>query len=397
MVIKIRIRKMFINIWLIFWLVCNTSFFLLPEINNRMGNINSYHNKLLLTVLSIGSIGLYAIFFMKREFKAVGEIKFLVFCYIFFVTLILFYQLMIQDVGVVEALSSVYYNYILLACYLIMSCYKQPSEIERVIRWIMIIGVLFAIVNIVCFYAVNYFNILLTDVPVYQMANRNIRLPQSSDFVALAAIFFIINFIENKKKSPVIIFGAIVCLFELFFVAQVRMILLAVIVAIMVEVYLKSKSKYILIGLASIIIIGILLEIMINNNISIVSLFLGEGKRYKSALYRLVEIKHFVKYIFANGWFGFGFSKDSSILMYSVTDIGIIGFISRFGLVGIIWLFFFCKYLFRKYKQANNGYSRTLIMFLLICFISLSPFDSQRIVFLPFELLIIDNCKYKYL
>ena len=95
------------------------------------------------------------------------------------------------------------------------------------------------------------------------------------------------------------------------------------------------------------------MDYVVNKQISAVAMFLGEGERYNSAVYRLEEFLHFSKYIFKNIIFGFGFSQDSTILQYSITDVGILGFLSRFGLIGLIWLLFFVKYLIRKRETCS--------------------------------------------
>ena len=236
---------------------------------------------------------------------------------------------------------------------------------------------------------VFYFGIILSYIPMLQQINNGMRIPRSSDFIQYTLVIYMIEIAEgNKRKGNYL--GALICSIELIFVAQVRMALVVCGLVLVMIICSKGKYRFVLMFMGLAFCVYFVVNFFLQQDSVVISLFLGTGKRYDSVFYRIIEIKYYMKYIFAGGMFGFGFNGDTELLKYSITDIGILGFFYQFGLMGIVWFISFVYVLFARLHNTKEIGVKAMVVYLIGDCISLSPLNAQRIVFLPFALLFID-------
>lgn len=227
-----------------------------------------------------------------------------------------------------------------------------------------------------------------------------IRLASQADFVFFASSLILITFfaknivIQNRIKILV------VNILYLFLVAQVRtyLLILLVLMLIMMLILLSIKNKkfipfIIIMGAAAIAYVVVKMVSYLG--------FFGSGSRSMSYVVRLQEIDYFVSHYFDNGYFGIGFSADDLLThgfsslygkgIYYIDDIGLIGSIAIYGVLGIIWI---CVLLFElikvNLKAVNKKVVFLLTVILLITSGTLIYLNPQRFYFLIFSLLIID-------
>ena len=115
--------------------------------------------------------------------------------------MIMVVQVLIGQVGLSDAASDAYHYFVLLGIFGLLPTFSSEKGAGKLIRWIMIIGVIFAVGNIICYIWSNLYNEALSSVPLYQRVGNQWRLPQSSDFVGFTAVLFMAKWVDRKKLS----------------------------------------------------------------------------------------------------------------------------------------------------------------------------------------------------
>ncbi|WP_157243775.1 hypothetical protein [Paenibacillus jilunlii] len=131
------------------------------------------------------------------------------------------------------------------------------------------------------------------------------------------------------------------------------------------------------------------------------------GDRVSSTLIRSQEILFYSRQIFSNGIIGRGFIDISSpdyVLLnhgpfgtYNTSDIGIIGFLSIYGLCGGLFLVFTIRKIIRTLKNNKENALQlksieliTLCPYFLLVSLTLFYTDIQRLIYLPIILTIFE-------
>ncbi|WP_287549595.1 hypothetical protein [Clostridium sp.] len=396
--LKVNKNRLY-NLIIIFILFLNSLCFFIPSLMNMVIKLNTYHNKILIFLIVLTSLLMLFIIKKDKTLK-LGSVDWIIITFILMITIILLIQITTTNEMYYELISNCYYLYIILLFYLLKNSFK--NRLDSLINIILIVGFIYTISNIIIYLLVKL-GVYYNSYPLIQYVNGNLRLPQSADIIGFTCVLFSYNYIYKARKIKYLV-GTIITFLTVLLVSQVRMSLLAIGITIIIMLiqefrYYKRGFLYFVFCIA-ILMAGFILvtKFGITKN-SILDVFIGEGQKQASALYRIIEIKHYSKYFFENYLFGFGFTNNPDIIVYSLTDIGVFGFIFKFGLLGLIWLIFLVKYFLKSLKASRNKVLTIgCITYFSFTFISLSMFDSQRIVLLPLLLfLIYESNKNNYI
>lgn len=157
----------------------------------------------------------------------------------------------------------------------------------------------------------------------------------------------------------------------------------------------KFKKSFII---TSIILIIFFTPIIIDSIIKFIKNDIG-------VTMRVYAIKYYITQFFDSPVFGMGFINPSwgetyeellrgglnvrdGYNQYYREDVGIIGFINQFGLLGIIWM---VRLINNIKKTLNNVENLGIVLVLIIMCISLLPIDKAPIIILPIALLLLEK------
>ncbi|MGF2115884.1 O-antigen ligase family protein [Enterococcus casseliflavus] len=213
-----------------------------------------------------------------------------------------------------------------------------------------------------------------------QEVNGIIRFPQTSDLIGSVVLFIILaKSLKIISQFKMIVYATL-CMFCLLFISNVRMVTLISIIILIYFFYslqLNRKSSYIKIICSILIIIGICI---ITIQFGLIERFIGVGQQQASVFYRFNVIDYYRNHFLDNLIFGFGYSSSVKTL-YNYTDIGMLGFIYRYGIIGLMWVISIILYFYKGNK--NSIINKTIFIYFLGMAISLSLFDPQRILYFP--------------
>ncbi|OQO64786.1 hypothetical protein BH743_10340 [Enterococcus faecium] len=108
--------------------------------------------------------------------------------------------------------------------------------------------------------------------------------------------------------------------------------------------------------------------------------FRGSEMCIRGRFYRFEVIDYYKNHFFDNIIFGFGFS-DRVKNIYNYTDIGLMGFLFRYGMAISVWIIGLMYYFMKNLN--SNIVNKLIFIYFIGMSISLSLFDSQRIIYFP--------------
>lgn len=250
------------------------------------------------------------------------------------------------------------------------------------------------------------------------MRNNTIRLTQPSTIISFAIIISFSRIMKKKYSSNIIkmidIFNVVISLIYLEYVCQTRALLLAVIGSMVFMLFAKPLKRKKLKPLYMMLLVFLLILL-------ITSSFAGEfyqsfsnASDAGSVFARQEAISYYGDLFLNSPILGFGVinAAENNQLFYILhgkqgylnsTDIGILGFIFQYGIVGFIWIFSvllsFIKIIYTIYKKRSiKTYLETIGIMSYIVFTlpTLVITNSQRFILLPMSMAIFDYCYKSY-
>ncbi len=211
------------------------------------------------------------------------------------------------------------------------------------------------------------------------------------DFIAFLGLFYMIKFISDRKKKYILF--ALIHLSYLFFLHQGRIVMLSILAGIflyyLIEVNWKRTLLYSMVGGTLFIIIMTALYFAlpefvgryIEQYTNVVLVFFGEETGEGSVDARLEETAIVLAYlaVYPIGWF-IGVGKfgadynnpDEPITTIAPGDIGLLGSIITYGIIGtlIMYLQFFIAFRSMRYVKyyRKDSYYISAVYFLFYCF-----------------------------
>lgn len=210
------------------------------------------------------------------------------------------------------------------------------------------------------------------------------RLIAGSTLVVSAFIIAFSDLISNRKYKKTLVAICIILLYNICFIIQSRSTVFPVLIISAVLIWVKINTKFVsdiflnIVKLILLIIVGYLAIKYIQNIVSD-SINMKEA----SSIQRIGEINFYYNQFKKNPVLGYGLFRDDFTegrkltgydLKYYVDDVGIVGYIFQFGLIGI----FFMGYLtIQIIIGINNGSKKNkmLLYGILIYAILKLPFN----------------------
>ncbi|MGM0329860.1 MULTISPECIES: hypothetical protein [Enterococcus] len=366
-------------------LILNAQMFMLPIFFTSLTKINSYHNKILITLFSL-TLFIFWLLFREKGLK-LGKADLLVISLLIIMGSLLFIQMITSKEENKLLLGNFYYNLILLLYFPLKSFFRDKINYIWFIKVYVNIGLLFTLCTIIFYYFFQDY-VIQNNLTLVQLVNNKIRFPQTSDIIGSTVLFILIGTCLNIYSERISLILIIVCMYALLEVSNVRMISLLSLVLIVYYFYITLlKKERIYVKILSHMIVAFF-TIIVLIRLDFLEKFIGVGQQQASVLYRFEVINHYRKHFFDNIIYGFGFS-DYVKNIYNFTDIGILGFMFRYGILIVIWLVFLMNYFIKNIRF--NFENKLIFIYFIGMSISLSLFDPQRILYFPIIFSIFSN------
>ncbi|HAQ0189312.1 MULTISPECIES: hypothetical protein [Enterococcus] len=374
--IKLKNDKL-IKMVLIVIFILNAQIFMLPLFSSVFKNINTYHNKLLITILSL----LLFIYWLFVRYKAVEFDKsdLIILDLLLLMCILLFTQLISSGEKIQLLISNFYYNLILLLYFPLKSFFYNKKNLAWFIKMYVCIGIIYAVSTCVCFYFFQDY-ITQNNITLVQSVNSKIRFPQTSDLIGSTILFILIGMGTRLYSTKKAIIFLVICMYCLVEISNVRMITLISVILMLSYFYkiiLLNEVAYKKILFHLIVIVITCITLLKTN---FFEKFIGIGQQQASVFYRFEVIDYYKNHFFDNIIFGFGFS-DRVKNIYNYTDIGLMGFLFRYGMAISVWIIGLMYYFMKNLN--SNIVNKLIFIYFIGMSISLSLFDSQRIIYFP--------------
>lgn len=399
--------KKFVTIIVFAILLLEVQLFSLLPYAEKIQKYNNPAQKYIIVIIIIATIlVLNKRLFINKKYLFHWNVIIFVVIYLEVITISLIkYNQTIRDLMINSSYCLVILAYFIFSYYL-----KDMKNLMKFKNIIIIMSTIISILYIIqsILYKSNKI-FLLIDLNSFRF--ESLRINQLAEFICLGAILAYSNLINNgeiKKKWRLIgLVAMIVNIYEIIFVAKIRALLLIIIFTFLIMTFIRfRKEKKIIIAIPIVIL---LLGVFYKSPIFNQYIELSSADDY-SLYARSYEINYYMRQFYDNPIFGMGFMVSRYIgdENYYIargplgiahrSDVGIIGFINTFGIVGIIWyihLLVKCLYyilkLFRKNEINKNIEVLGIFLFVILGSSTLIIMDPYRIIILPIFISIIDS------
>lgn len=259
---------------------------------------------------------------------------------------------------------------------------------------------------ILCILQSSGISLMNSDYQSFGIRNDRLRLIYSGDFISFGAVLALGMACRARHHRYLYLLLFALMLFELYWVAQTRFFFIGLGVAAVVGFVIKGRSRTIKI---IVIVIAAILVLLFYSDSLVSLLFPDDPILRLSSSARLEAYSFYPTHSMDMGIFGIGFipydSPHFSLINANIDighggidDIGIIEYISRYGICGLFVLLFTIFWFFRAFRNKGRDFSfghNPEAWMTLAYFIALAPTmaitDPQRIFFLPCLALLIEH------
>lgn len=309
---------------------------------------------------------------------------------------------------------SIYYFTLLI--YLLLS-YFLRNDYKKIKGYFKNVSLFFSIILILQYFLYNELGItfLKLDLSIGQRFGQA-RISVGIFMIVVGVVLSvssIIKCINNKEKLRKIdLLVVVLGLIDVIFVSKTRSIIISLIVSILGMSFLLIRNK----KTKAIIIILLIITggLVINTEMFNKFVNLKNTEYSENSNIRQEASKYYIEKIKESPIVGIGFlhSKNKYDPAYSflrgekgkyfLDDVGIIGFTTTFGIIGLIWYLIIIlkcfKIIIKKFKYKtiyDNGESVGLFIFILLSTFTIIFTDSTRIFYFAFILYFIEGNKCK--
>ncbi|WP_251552241.1 hypothetical protein [Neobacillus muris] len=308
--------------------------------------------------------------------------------------------------------ESIYYVAAILATFAMKHYCKNKDAIEYLKKAIVIVAIICSVISIVEYVS------LLGGVDILRL-DTYIKYRYDTPRFEIGSLALILGFfiaiskllardISTKEKRLYISYLILLCI-NLYFIIKTRSLMLYLIVALIIGILFNKKTsikiKILLYALLGFCVIGLFLS---NIMVSINTLFqedMGIAVRFKALDYYWDK---FLEYPLT----GLGFLSGSETLSTSSillggngnfyqSDVGIIGFVSKFGAIGLIWMCILYRAMISKLILFRNKIDdeHYLLLFMLIVYLAITSVnliftDTNKILYMPVVMIFFSASKY---
>lgn len=240
----------------------------------------------------------------------------------------------------------------------------------------------------------NFFNLDINNYSFYRYNKPHFMM--GSMVVVPAIIFAWIKQLEGCKEKYNTI-AIILNLIHIIIIGKTRTLITFIVITLTIAyIYTTKKSKNFKLCVTLLCIISF---IIVEGSTIINSLAILFSDN--SVTFRINAIGYYIEQIKTRPLFGMGFIGRGNVLLktllygpktqYYRTDVGFIGFINEYGLIGGTWFVILIIYTYKKLKLALKrigktqivAYAESFLLFLVISSINLFAIDGFRLIYLP--------------
>lgn len=383
-------RELPYEIVLVLIILLETCFLSIPGVSTLLFKFNNYHDKRIILLLSVILLMLIIRLRQKRT-----RVDFLFFWFLLsWIFISIISSLTISSTWVV---LDAYYFYGVVLLYIPATKLFDnfDSLYNKFLSTISIIGTIYAIYFIIAKYLYDYAGkIIINEHVQYFQVRNGLRLARPSDFWCFAFIATLCLLVKECKKKYFFRLAFIgTCI---FWVGQTRIYEILVVFLVLIYLFLYTKISWKF-------LIFVTAVFAWQNIVTIYHGFIDSffaKDTLSSTLARTQGYEIVSKKIFDHVLFGSGFDGNIQFSLggwnYALSDLGALGFISVWGILGIIFIVLVLILMGRSLKQITvnkqkNKCPETIFLtvwFVFSC-ISVSFSDVQRIIYLPFMFLML--------
>ena len=306
------------------------------------------------------------------------------------------------------------HGFFLILLFPALTIYSDKEKLyQYIIRIITIFSIILSIIFILQAVAFNFKHIKFLEIIEYKswtildIRKFGIRLTTPGTIIIFSTL---ISFgqIVGGNKDKIHFINLFLGLVYIVFVCQTRMTTIMIFLAMFLIVFFKmNKNRFKKTKICMVLLIGICVLIL---PYYIDEIFKNEEGG--SVVARVYAVEIYGKSIMKRPVFGIGLLPDdksdftiNNIMRgkkgYAhITDVGYIGYVFLFGIGGIVLLVILVKILYdiiKKCKTKDAAYYSLIscLLYIILTSATLSIFDTQRIVFLPFILYIAYYIQWK--
>lgn len=290
-----------------------------------------------------------------------------------------------------------------LAYFLLHEMVEDEAKYSFIISAFIAIAALY---SVICILESAGLSLMDSNYQYMSFRDGRLRLVMSGDFVAVGMVLALGRVFRTGKMRVLNCGLALLMAVELYWVAQTRFLLIGVFAAATVGFVISGKNKAFKVVLVFLALV--LLSSQFSNQISSV-LFPDELNVSSTA--RVNAYSYYWMHAYDLGLFGLGYipsgSPHSTLLAMittsgfergDITDIGIVGYFARYGLLGLVSLAILVYQFIRLFQHRVNKhpFSGNPEAWMVLAFVvAISPTmaitDPQRILYLPFVVLLIEH------
>lgn len=240
-------------------------------------------------------------------------------------------------------------------------------------KYILAFGFISNLVAIFSFLLFERFqiNILGIDTTVMQnFRNGSIRFG-IGDFCVLLALFICLIKVLDNKASLYHLSILCMSIYQYVFITKTRMMIFTIIVLIVFSIVILNRRGVLSKATTVFILVCAALFVLANYKslYVYVNSYISEDH---SILTRFSEINYYYEHFLTEPLLGSGFINPKSEAFYlfeggitgrwSKTDLGVLGFLFQFGIVGIVIVFQYIRRQIHTLKISNSKYNKILVL-----------------------------------
>lgn len=337
------------------------------------------------------------------------EKKFIFNKFILFFIIYSFVEIVISvyrySLSIISVFAVAKYIFIIMAYY-IFSFYIRKKDKNKFVNIVMLFSLICSIVMLLQYFLYPKYGLFL-NIMRYGFRFSSLRIYEGEGLINIGIVIAFGSLINKNFKFRVLPYLTfIIGLLEAIFVQKTRMVLLCIILTC-VLVYLVKNIKRI--GRLYLFILFLLIIIGIVQNTSLFSEYKSSfSTDDNSYTIRQAEIAFYLKQFSENMLFGMSFipynaSSFTDMILrgpydnYYRDDVGIIGFMNTFGLIGLVWFILMLGKVTRiiilsvQKKSINDNYETiSFLLFVVFSLWTLIIMDPQRIIGFPILLALVD-------
>lgn len=362
----------------------------IPVLSSILFKYNNYHDKRILLVVCL----MLTLLTCKLHMKKTNIDILVVFFLIAWMIIAIFSAVTVSSIGIV--INKYYYYAIALLYYPLGKLFDSIDGLyDSFLKSISLIGSVYAVYFIVAKLMYDTTGLIIINQNIQYLQMRSgLRLARPCDFLGFA--FFVTLCLLVKEKKNGLYCRLLIIGFCIYWVGQTRLYELLIAILFIAYLLLYTKANLKIVAVAAVVATWDGIKTFCNNFIASFS-----AKDTLSSTiarmqgYEIVKNDIFKHYIWGTGFDGkLQFSLDG--WDYALSDLGIIGYFSVWGLLGVVFILMIVIRLVLNIRhivknQLIDCCSETIfltIWFVVSC-ISVSFSDVQRILYLPWMLLMI--------